>query len=536
MERMTRVTALLAGIVLLPAMAAAQAVPLPPLPPVPPSPVAAPAPVVPPAPPVPPLPAVPPMPPLPVWSDSGKFFDMQDRMFEVQEKLFKLQEKEFRIDADVQAKIAADVQAKIADKMFEVENNIQLLNLRNEFKFEPFAFQGPAIAVGGPQGPVIVRGRDGDERGMYNNGLNALQNRQYDRAIVQFERVISLKGAYADAAMYWKAFSQRSLVRTDDALATITALRRDYPQSRYLGEAKVLEADVRRLAGQRIDPQTLDANDELKLIAINGIANTDPERAIPLLEGVLNGANTLGNKRRALFVLALSKDPKAHQILLRYAKGGGSPELQVEAIRNLVSRRDGQTTETELREIYESTQDPSIRRAVIDAYGNAGNKTALITIVKSKTEVVDNKRTALNRLQNLAAPTELWALYQAEPDPELRIQIINAFTSMGATEQLTQIVKTEKDPKVRLRALRNLGSQKSEATGTLLVDLYGAETERDAKRSIISALRSQNNTAGLITLARKETNIELKRELVSAISDMAGRDKTAADFLVEMIK
>ena len=213
---------------------------------------------------------------------------------------------------------------------------------------------------------------------MYNNGLNALQNRQYDRAILQFDRVIVVKGTYADAATYWKAFSQARLVRTDDALATITALRRDYPQSRYLAEAKVLEADVRRLAGQRVDPQTLDANDELKLIAINGIANTDPDRAIPLLEGVLNGANTLGNKRRALFVLALSKDPRAHQILLRYAKGGGSPELQVEAIRNLVSRRDGQTSETELREIYESTQDPTIRRAVIEAYGNAGNKAALV--------------------------------------------------------------------------------------------------------------------------------------------------------------
>ncbi len=44
---------------------------------------------------------------------------------------------------------------------------------------------------------------------------------------------------------------------------------------------------------------------------------------------------------------------------------------------------------------------------MIEAYGNAGNKTALVAIVKSRTEVADNKRTALNRLQNLAAPAEL---------------------------------------------------------------------------------------------------------------------------------
>ncbi len=107
---------------------------------------------------------------------------------------------------------------------------------------------------------------------------------------------------------------------------------------------------------------------------------------------------------------------------------------------------------------------------------------------------------------------------------------------MGATEQLMQIVKTEKEPKVRLRALRNLGNQNAETTGTLLVDLYASEQEREAKRSIISAFRSQNNATALVAIARKETNLELKREIVSAISEMAGRDKVAADYLMEMIK
>jgi hypothetical protein len=530
-KSMKRVISVLAGLVLLPAIAAAQAVPVAPLPPLPPSP---PAPIVAPVPPMPPMPVVPPLPPLPpnapfpVWSDSWKLFEVQDRMWDLQSKLA---EKDFKF-AEVQAKVAEKAAWATDFALANVNVNVDVLS---DFKFSPFQFQGPNPNPN-PRPVMIGRGREDDERGMYNNGLGALQNRQYNRAILQFDRVIAIKGTHADAATYWKAFSEARLVRTDDALATIAALRRDYPQSRYLPEAKVLEADVRRLAGQRVDPQTLDANDELKLIAINGIANTDPDRAIPLLEGVLNGANTLGNKRRALFVLALSKDPRAHQILLRYAKGGGSPELQVEAIRNLVSRREGQTSETELRDIYESTQDPTIRRAVIEAYGNANNKNALLAIAKSKTDVADNKRSALNRLQNLATPAELWSIYQVEPDPELRIQIANVFMSMGATEQVIQIVKTEKDLKVRQRALQNLGGQRIEATGTLLVDLYGSEQERDAKRSIIRALRVQNNATALVAIARKETNLDLKREIVSAISDMAGRDKVAADYLMEMIK
>lgn len=534
---MTRVLTVLVGVVLLPAAAAAQAVPVPSPVPAPAAVPAPPAPVVAPAPTVPPCPAVAPtapLPPLRVSPDPERLWELEDHLWELQSRPF-----DFKY-ADIEAKVLEAQEKAFAtqEKVFAAQEKALAAVNKNlnfnvempdfDFRFEPMALQGPAIVRG--------RGGDGDERGAYNNGLNALQNRQYDRAIVQFDRVIAVKGAYADAATYWKAFSQARLVRTDEALATLGALRRDYPQSRYLAEAKVLEADVRRLAGQRVDPQTLDANDEIKLIAINGIANTDPDRAIPLLEGVLNGANTLGNKRRALFVLALSKDPRAHQILLRYAKGGGSPELQMEAIRNLVSRRDNTTNDAELREIYESVQDAAVRRAVIDAYGNAGNKMALITIAKSRTETIDNRRSAVSRLNDLATPAELWSLYQGETDPELRMQIINVFGSMSARDELLQAVKTEKDPKVRLRALRSLGSLSSEQTGTTLVDLYGSEQDRDAKRSIIGALRGQKNAEALVAIARKETTLDLKREIVSAISDMAGRDKVAADYLMEMIK
>ncbi len=523
---MTRVLCFVTAILIVPAMATAQEIPVPPappavpaIPPVPPS-VAVPMPRPLPAPRVVPIP---PVPPTPMIGD-GRLFDLQDWAVDMKDwsDAFRLSAEERRLIAQ-EARLAAE-QAKLAMNVGNLADHINLDNFKNDFSFD-LHLQGPFIAP-----------RGGDERGLYNNGLNALQRREYDRAIEQFDRVISQKGAHADAATYWKAFSQARLVRTEDALATLTALRRDYPQSRYLSEAKVLEADVRRLAGQRVDPQTLDANDEIKLIAINGIANTDPDRAIPLLDGVLNGANTLANKRRALFVLALTNDPRAHQILLRYAKGGGSPELQSEAIRHLVSRRDKQTTDAELREIYEAAQDVSVRRAIIEAYGSAGDKPALFGIAKNKAEKPEVKRAAINRLSGLATPAELSALYQAEPDADLRMQMINVFASMNAVNELAQIAKTEKEPRVRLRALRSLGGQKVEATGQLLVDLYGATDDQDARRSIISALRGQNNADGLVAVARKETSLELKREIVSSLSQMASRNKIAADYLMEMIK
>jgi hypothetical protein len=521
---MTRVLCFVIGALCVPVIAAAQEIPVPPVPPavVSPTPPTPPAAAVPGPRPVPAPRALPAIPPI----DGSRFRDLQDRLMQLRDgparNAFRLSAEDRRLIRE-EARLAAE-QARLAMNLDDLPSHINLDNIRNNLNLD-LHFQGPVIVGGG-----------NDERGLYNSGLNALQRREYDRAIQQFDRVISQKGPHADGATYWKAFSQTRLVRTDDALATLAALRRDYPQSRYLGEAKTLEADVRRLAGQRVDPQTLEANDEIKLIAINGIANTDPDRAIPLLEGVLSGANTLANKRRALFILALTNDSRAHQILLRYAKGAGSPELQSEAIRNLVSRRDTQTTDAELKEIYEAAQDPAVRRSIIDAYGAAGDKASLLGIVKSKAETPDIKRAAVNRLSGLATPAELWSLYQVEPDADLRAQMINVFASMNAVGQLADIAKTEKEARVRLRALRSLGSQKAEATGQMLVDLYGVNEDRDARRSIIAALAGQNNADGLVAIARKETNLDLKREIVSALSSMASRNKVAAEYLMEMIK
>ncbi len=182
-----------------------------------------------------------------------------------------------------------------------------------------------------------------------------LQQHQYDRAIAAFDRVITDKDPRADGALYWKAFAEYKLAHTQDALAAIASLRTDYPQSRYLGDAKVLEVDVRKSTGQPVDLNTLAADEEIKILAIQGIQKSAPDRAIPLLEGVLTQSNPLQVKKQAIYVLALSDDPRAHDVLMRYAKGAGNPDLQVEAIRYLASRRDKQTTSADLRSIYESS-------------------------------------------------------------------------------------------------------------------------------------------------------------------------------------
>jgi TolA-binding protein len=393
--------------------------------------------------------------------------------------------------------------------------------------------------------PVIVGPRDIHTPFMftfsnapYDRGLSALQQGRYDEAITAFDAIISRKGARTDGALYWKAFAESRLARADASLATLAALEKDYPRSRYLSDARVLEADVRKMAGQHVDVTTLDANDDIKLLAINGIADSAPDKAIPLLESVLNSTNSLAVKRRAIYVLALSDDARAHAILLRYAKGEGNPDLQAEAIRYLASRRDHATTPAELKQIYDATSDVGVRRSIIEGYRNAGDTASLTAIVSNPAESMDLRRLALANLTGFKGQ-DGWGLYQqlsGPSDAPLRQQIVAGLAAANDVEHLSQVAKTDADENVRHRAVRALGQQPADRTGAILTGLYGARPDTDWRRFVIAALADQDNADALITLARQESNLTLKRDLVRRLSSMAGKNEAAANYLMEVIK
>ena len=499
---MKRVLTFVAIVVLLPMAVAAQVPPTPP----PPAPPAIPVPVV--VPPIPPLPpdALPtPRAPRPVIAPTAiEPWELEHTLRAATEAQREAQ----RINADAvrEAVRAADIQVRDMRWATPVH--------AGDFHFDYMDWQ--------PFGQ--------ESNSAFNQGRSFLDQRQYERAIASFDRVIAQKSTRSDAALYYKAYSQWKLGRPDDAVATINQLRKEYPQSRYLKDASALEVDVKKTP-----PQQIVDNDEIKLLAINAMKDTDPERAVPLLEDVLNKTNSLRVKRGALSVLAHINTPRTRQILLSYAKGSGNPDLQMEAIRYIAVNRDNQTTGTDLRQIYEATDDVNVRRAIIAAYQSSGNKTELVRIAGTAGAPVAVRQQAISGLTNIAAPQELWALYQKETDKDLKIQMIRAFSAMGAVEQLTQILKTEKDPDVRRQAIRSLGGQKT--TTQMLVDLYASEQDLENRKAVISALSSQENAEALIAVARKETNLPLKTEIVRRLSEMANRgNKVAGEYMLEILK
>jgi tetratricopeptide repeat protein len=453
--------------------------------------------------PVPPIPPTPPIPPMPAM-DMPMLLDLQS----------------MRVDMDA----IRDTTRNAMD---------QARWALAESRFDLLDWQQGQQGLQGLQGQQSAL-RYASGRDAYTSGLSLLASRKYDEAIAQFDRVVAQKGTSADGALYWKAYAQFKLGKTDDAVATIGALRKDFGQSRYQGDAKVLEADARRRAGQPVNPASMD-DDDLKILAINGIKQTDPERAIPLLEGVLSATNALRVKKQAIIVLASIPNPKARQILLNYAKGAaGNPDLQIEAIRYIAASGEKSAIAADLMAIYQSTQDTEVKMAVINALGNAGARGGLYSIVGDGNTPVALRTSAMKG--SVMSPTDLMALYEKETNKELKSQIAATLGAMGATDQVMRIIKSEKDPDIVRRAIRTLGNQPAAKTGQFLVDTYGTEQNLQTRQSIISALDSQQNAEGLVAIARKEASLELKKAIVRSLSDMASRSKVAADYLTEIIK
>src|SRR5688572_27769547 len=165
------------------------------------------------------------------------------------------------------------------------------------------------------------------EARLYDAGMRHVYDNRWEPALASFEQLVALKGSRVDAALYWKAYAQDRLGQRAEALTTIGTLTREHQTSRYLQQARLLEAEVRRNAGQPVRPQD-QADEDLKLMAIASLQNSAPEQAVPMLNKLLEGNASPKLKERALFVLAQSNSPQAREVLKNIAKGGSTPELQ----------------------------------------------------------------------------------------------------------------------------------------------------------------------------------------------------------------
>jgi HEAT repeat protein len=376
-------------------------------------------------------------------------------------------------------------------------------------------------------------GEQSPEDAAYESAREAIDDEQWTRAIERFDRVIALKGAKADLAMYWKAYAQNRANQRADALNTLAALTKAYPQSRTLGEARALEMDIRNSSGQPANPAAVQ-DEDLKLYALQALSQQDPAQAVPLLERTIRGGTASPKLReRALFVLAQMSDPRARQILADAAKDDAHPEVQSKAIQYLGVHGGGENRAL-LAEVYQSSANVRVKRRVLQAWMVAGERGRIMTAATGEKEP-ELRAEAIRQLGVMGAHDELTKLYAQETVKEVKKRILQAMFIGGRADRLIELAKSEPDAELRRSAIRNLGLMGKEGTGPALVAIYGTDRDPDVRRAVIEGLFLQNNADALVALARKESDPALKRRMVEKLSLMQG-SKAAMDYLMELLK
>jgi hypothetical protein len=366
---------------------------------------------------------------------------------------------------------------------------------------------------------------------LYDDGRDDLDEDRYERAADKFKQLADMNGPSTEAALYWKAYAENRMGKRDSSLTTIADLKRRFPKSRWLKDAEALELEVKQSTGQQVKPAD-QSDEELKLMAIRSLMNTDPERAMPLLEKLINGTGTPKEKSQALFVLAQSGSTQGREVIGRIARGQSNPELQREAIKYL-GFFGGAQSRAIMAEIYASTSDVSLKRQIIRNYMIGGDRERLFAAAKGEKDE-SLRREAIRNLGLVHGIGELEQLYQAETSEDLRHEILQAFFLAGDSSRLVQAAQSEKNVELRRAAIRNLGLIHSDDSAKALQAIYGRETDRDLKEDVLNAFFLQGNATALVAIAKSEKDPELKRTAVQKLSLM--HSKEATNYLMELLQ
>jgi HEAT repeat protein len=402
----------------------------------------------------------------------------------------------------------------------------------------PFGGVGFGFGSGSPAAFAIFddRGQERNDREdeLYNQGSEALNESKWDRAVDRFDLVAQMKGKRADAALYWKAWSQNKLGQRPEALSTLSTMQKEYPQSRWLHAAKILEIEVRQKSGQPVSVES-QTDCETKLIALNALAQADSARAVPILEKMFDSPDCLKLRSQAIFVLAQMNSQEAHDLMVKLAQGiDANPVLQGRAILAL-GQMGGSWGRDALAKVYAQSNDLDTKKAVLRALMMSGDRERILTAAKTEKDP-ELRKEAIRQLGMMGAREEIWQLYQTETSVDVKKQVMQAMFQSGDTTRVSEIATKEKDHALRASAISYLGmmgAKSGSKNEEALLSIYNSDSDPDIRKKVITALFISGNAHGLVQLARKETDPQLRKSIVGQLSIM--HDKEATDYLMELL-
>ncbi|HJR08250.1 MAG TPA: HEAT repeat domain-containing protein [Pyrinomonadaceae bacterium] len=370
---------------------------------------------------------------------------------------------------------------------------------------------------------------------LFREGRDLIENEQWAQAAEKFRGFINTypRDNDVDAALYWYAYALKRQGNPKEAAKALKRLIKEYQRSGWREEADAMLTEIAPALGQTeiIDDALGKENEELKIIALQSLFDSNPERALGFVADWLKPNSTASRrmKEAAVSLLGAHGGKQAIPMLLDIARNQSDAKLRQTAIHRL-GEEGGEAVLDDLMRIYTSDPDLKIKQQVLHAFAEMDSARAsakLLEIAQNNNEVLELRMTAISRLgEREGSVDNLLRIYDTERNPEIRKRLLNALSESDeprATAKLLEIARTGSEVELRRFALRRLGEKNSEQMLDELMRIYQAERDMDIKREILNAFSDMDSPrakAKLHEIARNSNeNPDLRRTVIHRLGD-----------------
>ncbi len=273
---------------------------------------------------------------------------------------------------------------------------------------------------------------------LFRAGRDLIEVENWPKAAEKFSAFVS---AYAndkdmDAALYWLAYSLKKQQQPREAARQLARLMKDYPRSSWRGEAEAMLTELAPQLGNQdaVNDALKKDNEELKIIALQSLFEADEERAAAFVGELLkpnsNASPTL--KAAAVSLLGSHGGARAVPVLLDIARNQPDLKLRLTAIKRL-GEQNSDTLADDLARLYDAERTPEVKTQILRAFSEMHNPRAeakLIEVARSG-ESLSMRQLAIRYLgehDGTASLDELIRIFDADRTPEIRAQILRALS------------------------------------------------------------------------------------------------------------
>lgn len=356
------------------------------------------------------------------------------------------------------------------------------------------------------------------------------------------------RGPHIHAALYWLAFALKKQNKAKEADLALVRLIQEFPDSTWVADARALRVEI---APQLSNSETINNeaikgnNDEVKLIALQNLFQTNPARAATLVANILkpNSGASRTLREGVITLLGQQDDRQASALLVQVVHNETDSKLRKQAIMGLSDSDDPAVLEV-LKDVAEKTDDENLIEAslyVISEYQGEPALTLLIEFAQNaKSQVLREKAVLwMGQRKGEAVVNELMKIYEANPDFETRQRVLLALAAHNGESSLAQILKiaaTEKDLGLRQQAIDLAAQRDDERAIDALIQLYVADNNDQIKGQILLALSQSNQARALkmlMDVARGDASAAMRQK---AIFFLGRSDKPEAAKFLENIR